>query len=75
MIFVVCTYLNPNSLMPMSNLEKSFTDMKDFNEFYKTAKTDPLTVINIMRYNPIDKPGLRDKYDIQLLNLSRENPS
>lgn len=74
MIYIVCTYLNPQTMMPMSNLEKTFNSLHEYNEYYKMVKVDPCVVLSVMSYNPLEFPNRKTLYDYKLLSLSRINP-
>lgn len=71
---VVCTYLNPQTMMPTGNsLAKTFTSPDEFTKFYNICKADPCVVINVMTYDPHAKAALKSVYDHTLLKLSRNS--
>lgn len=72
MIFVECTIVNLRTRMPGARYMKSFDLIDDFNKWYTIAKSDGDTIINVMRYNPVEKPSLKTIYDVKLLSVSRE---
>lgn len=71
-IFVECTIVDLKAVVLKAKIHKSFDMIDDFNKWYSEAKTDKNMILNIMRYNPIDKPSLKEIYDIRLLQVSRE---
>lgn len=72
MIFVECTIINLKTRTPGARYMKSFDMIDDFNKWYKIAKTDGDTIINVMRYNPGEKPSLKTIYDVKLWSVSKE---
>lgn len=74
MITVVCTYLNPKTMMPMNNLEKIFMDLGEYSKFYNMAKSDPYVVLSVMNYDSKSNPSLHEKYSMILLSLPRGLP-
>lgn len=72
MIYVERHLLDTKTMMPVSSVMKYFTSLKEFNEFYKIAKADPCTVLNILNYDPQKIPGQKTRYDAQLYAMSRE---
>ncbi len=75
MITVICTHLNPQTMMAMNSLEQKFIDHTEFMKFYTLAKTDPYVMVNvIIKYDPQVKPGLKNINDARLFRLAKDNP-
>lgn len=72
MIFVECTLVDLKNGLLKGKINKSFDELGEFNSWYNLAKTDKGMVINIMRYNPLEKPSLKQINDVKLLQVSRE---
>lgn len=72
MIFVECTIVNLESGSLKGKIYKTFDMIDDFNKWYSIAKQDGGMVINIMNYNPMEKPTQKQFNDIKLLQMSRE---
>lgn len=72
MIYVEQHLLDPKTLMPISSLMKTFTDLSEFNSFYKLAKKDPCVMINVLSYDPYKNPGQKSMFDVKLFSISRE---
>lgn len=72
MIYVEQHLLDPKTLMPTASYMKFFTSVREFNEFYKIAKADPYTLINVLNYDPQEKPGQKSNFDAKLFSMSRE---
>lgn len=70
-LFVEVTLVDLASGTLKGKLHKSFDMIDDFNKWYAIAKTDKSMVINIMRYNPLEKPSQKQVYDVRLLQVSR----
>jgi hypothetical protein len=66
LIFVECTFVSSGS-----KLERQFTAIDDFNKWYNITKTDTNCIINIMKYDPTNNPGLKLTNDISLLKAPR----
>lgn len=73
MIFVECNVIDMKTNKLKGKYHKSFDAHDDFNKWYAIVKTDCDTIMNIMKYNPNEKPGLKLAYDARLLKVSREN--
>ena len=72
MIFVECTFVDLKSSKLKGKMNKTFREIGEFNSWYALAKTDSSMILNIMRYNPVDNPLLKQIYDVRLLQVSRE---
>jgi hypothetical protein len=72
MIFVECTLIDLKGAILKGKMHKSFTEIGEFNSWYKSIKTDRSMILNIMRYNPIEKPSFKQVNDVRLLQVSRE---
>lgn len=72
MIFVECTFVDLKAGQLKGKMHKTFSDIGEFNSWYSLAKMDTGMVLNIMRYNPMEKPSLKQVYDVRLLQVSRE---
>lgn len=72
MIFVECSIIDMGTNTIKGKYHKSFSGPGDFNPWYAIVKTDCDTIVNIMKYNYHEKPGLKDCYDATLLRVSRE---
>lgn len=72
MMFVECTIVNLETRTPMSKYTKRFDMIDDFNKWYGLTKTDTSMIINIMSYDPMEKPLLKQINDVKLLSVSRE---
>lgn len=72
MIFVECTIIDLKVGLLKGKIHKTFDELGEFNKWYEMAKTDKSMVINIMRYNPLEKPSLKQINDVKLLQVSRE---
>lgn len=70
-IFVECTIVDSGKLTG-GHYYKNFLDIGEFNAWYKIAREDEGLVLNIMRYNPLEKPLLKSINDVKLLSVSRE---
>lgn len=73
MIFVECSVIDLETRRIKGKYEKSFDIQDDFNKWYAIVKTDGDTFINVMHYNPNEKPGLKCVHDASLLRLVRCN--
>lgn len=62
MIFVEYYYLDKN-YKPSGSVKKEFATQGDFNSWYKTAKMDPHTIIEVRLYDPEKNPKLKKYYD------------
>jgi hypothetical protein len=71
-IFVECTIVDLAQGILKGKINKSFEMIDDFNKWYNLAKADKTMVINVMRYNPMEKPSLKLVNDVKLLQVSRE---
>lgn len=71
-IFTECTIVDLKSGTLKAKIHKSFDMIDDFVKWYNEAKADKNMILNIMRYNPIEKPSLKQVNDIKLLQVSRE---
>lgn len=74
MIFVECTFLNPENMSGNSTLSKQFTDPTEFKKWYNLTKADPCVIINIMTFNPQEQAGRKINNDFSLLRLNKNNP-
>lgn len=72
MIYVEQHLLDPKTHMPTGMCLVQFDKIKDFNEFYALAKTDPNTIINVLNYDPQKNPGQKSSFDARLFSMSRE---
>lgn len=72
MMFVECSVIDMKTNTIKGKYHKTFELLGDFNSWYKIVKTDYDTIINIMKYNPREKPGQKHVYDARLLSMSRE---
>lgn len=72
LIFVECTVVNLKSGLTAGKFFRNFDNIAEFNSWYEIAKEDKSMVLNIMRYNPIEKPLLKSINDVKLLSVSRE---
>ena len=59
--------------MPTGMCLVQFESVKEFNEFYALAKTDPHVMINILNYDPYKNPGQKSICDARLFGMSTEN--
>jgi hypothetical protein len=73
MIYVEQHLLDPKTRMPTGMCLVQFELIKDFNDFYVLAKTDPNTMINVLNYNPHTNPRQKDICDARLFSMSQEN--
>lgn len=71
MIFVECNIIDLKTNQLKGKYHKTFDMQGDFNSWYKIVKTDFDTIINVMRYDYNENPGLKSVYDAQLLRLTR----
>lgn len=72
MIYVEKHFLDSKTLMPISSVTKIFTSISEFNSFYKLAKEEPHTMINVLNYDPQKNPGQKSMFDVKLFSMSRE---
>jgi len=72
MIYVEQHILDPNTMMPLASCMKYFTSLSEFNSFYKLAKQDPCTILNILSYDPHENPSQKTSFDIKLYSMGRE---
>lgn len=71
-IFTESTIVDLKAGTIKGKIHKSFDQIGDFNSWYKIAKMDSSMVINIMHYNPLEKPTFKQVNDVRLLQVSRE---
>lgn len=71
MIFVECIVIDLATGHNKGRYYKTFDIQDDFNKWYAIVKTDGDTVINWMRYNFNEKPGLKAVHDASLARLPR----
>lgn len=72
MLYVEQHILDPKTFMPIGSYTKQFTSLREFNSFYKLAKTDPYVIINILKYNPQENPVQKTSYDVMLYGMNKE---
>lgn len=72
LIFVECTMIDLKGGILKGKMHKSFSEIGEFNSWYKSVKSDKTMIVNVMRYNPIDKPSFKQVNDLRLLRVSRE---
>lgn len=73
MIYVEMHYLDPKTSVPYASISKHFDSLKEFNDFYKLAKEDPHSVLNVLNYDPVKNPGQKSVNDAKLFGMSLEN--
>jgi len=73
MIYVEQHLLDPKTHMPTGMCLVQFETVKDFNDFYALAKTDPHSIINILNYDPQKNAGQKSMFDAKLFSMSTEN--
>lgn len=73
MMFVECTIVDLQLGILKGKIHKSFEMIDDFNKWYALNKNDKTLVINIMRYNPLEKPLVKQVNDVKLLQVSRSS--
>lgn len=56
-------YLNANLSPTGTTLDKTFRDLGEFNSWYKVAKLDPYSVIEIRNFDPQKDNLKKQKYD------------
>lgn len=72
MIFVEVTIVDLKAGILKTKIHKTFDMIDDFNKWYQIAKKDTQMVLNIMKYNPMEKPSFKEVNDVKLLQTSRE---
>lgn len=72
MIYIENHILDPNTMMPVTSYEKIFVSCDDFIKFYRLAKIDKHSVLNVMFYNPHENAGQKNVNDAKLYSMSRE---
>lgn len=75
MIFAEVSIINLQTNQVSAKYSKEFSMHGDYNSWFKLNKTYDDLVINIMKYNPNEKPGQKLVYDSMLLRVSREIPT
>jgi hypothetical protein len=71
MIYAECHVIDMNTKKIKGKYSKSFDNRGDYNSWYAIVKKDYDTIINIMFYNPENKPGQKAVNDSKLLRVSR----
>jgi hypothetical protein len=71
-IFIECTIVDLSAGTTRGRFFKTFDNISDFNAWYKINKEDASMILNIMKYNPMEKPLLKSINDVKLLSVSRE---
>ena len=71
MIYVEATIINLKTQKIGGKYYKSFDMIADFNSWYDLTKNNGDVIINVMKYNPMDKPSQKNIYDTKLLSLGR----
>jgi hypothetical protein len=74
MIYVEQHLLNPKTMMPVASSMKRFISLPEFQAFYKIAKSDPCSILNVLNYDPQEKPGQKTNFDAKLFSVSRVSP-
>jgi len=72
MIYVEQHLLDPKTHMPTGMCLVQFDSVKEFNEFYVLAKTDPHVMINVLNYDPYKNTGRKSIFDAMLFGMSME---
>lgn len=72
MIFVECTVINLKTRQVAGKYHKQFDMPDDFSKWYKLAKESGDTFINLMKFNPLENPLLKQVNDVKLLSVSKE---
>lgn len=71
MIYVEVTIIDLRTHRLSSKWSKQFDMIDDFNKWYNMAKEDISLIINVMKYNPMDFPLLKQLNDVRLLSVAR----
>lgn len=72
MIFVECQVIDHRTNGLGGKYNKNFTDHTDFVKWYDLTKKDGYVIINVMKYNPQDNPGLAETNYLKLIRASME---
>lgn len=73
MIYIECRIIDLKTRKSKATYMKSFAIHDEFNKWYDLAKKDSDFLMNIMYYNPNEKPGQKAVFDVKLLSMGRGN--
>jgi hypothetical protein len=71
MMWVECSVIDLKTNKIKGKYHKTFNNIGEFTPWYRIVKTDCDTIINIMRFDYNNKPGLKHVNDAKLLRVSR----
>lgn len=72
-IFVEIQIIDHRSMSLGGKYNKEFSRHDEFNKWYNLMKLDQFVILNIMKYNPTEKPLQNDINYAKLIQVPREN--